>query len=269
MTETNSEDRVARITLEKAFSNFYPDAANAHVYPELTFLAADSFPQQMHSLFRFSGRLREEAIVTVAYYGRGHDSAELARLLTEHGSDKAHNHGYTPAYARIFAELGNKPLSILEIGLGTNAPAAICTMGPQGVPGASVRAFRDFLPNAQVYGADIDRNILFSEERIRTAYVDQLDPASFETMTEELGESRFDLIIDDGLHSPMANLNTLLFGLKAVKDGGYVVIEDIAAGPRLDIWQMVRNVLDPAVYSSVLLRGVTTAHLFVVHKKKT
>ena len=31
---------------------------------------------------------------------------------------------------------------------------------------ASVRAFRDFLKKAQIYGADIDKKILFKEDRI-------------------------------------------------------------------------------------------------------
>ena len=30
-------------------------------------------------------------------------------------------------------------------------------------------------PNAQIYGADIDKNILKDEERIKTFYVDQTD----------------------------------------------------------------------------------------------
>ena len=48
-------------------------------------------------------------------------------------------------------------------------------MGLSGRPWACVRGWRDLSPNALVYGADIDRNILFEEDRIKTFYCDQLD----------------------------------------------------------------------------------------------
>ena len=46
-------------------------------------------------------------------------------------------------------------------------------MGKYGKPGASVKAFRDFFSNANIYGADIDKEILFKEHKISTFYVDQ------------------------------------------------------------------------------------------------
>ena len=47
-----------------------------------------------------------------------------------------------------------------------------------GKPGASLRVWRDYFPNAIIYGADIDKDILFAEERIKTFYIDQLDPVA-------------------------------------------------------------------------------------------
>ena len=41
------------------------------------------------------------------------------------------------------------------------------------------------------------------------------------------GSQRFDLVIDDGLYAPGANLNVLEFALQHLRPGGYVVIEDI------------------------------------------
>ena len=37
----------------------------------------------------------------------------------------------------------------------------------------------------------------------------------------------FDVVIDDGMHSIGASLNTLYFGLRHVRPGGFVVVEDI------------------------------------------
>ena len=100
-------------------------------------------------------------------------------------------------------------------------------MGSGGRPGASLYAFKEYLPKANIYGADIDKNILFNEDRIKTCFVDQLDLKSFENIKNTFGEIQYDLIIDDGLHSIGANLNTLLFALDNVKLNGWIVIEDI------------------------------------------
>jgi predicted O-methyltransferase YrrM len=89
-----------------------------------------------------------------------------------------------------------------------------------------LRAFRDWAPKAEVVGADIDRGVLFSEERIATHYVDQTDHDSLDLLARTAGKG-FDLIIDDGLHLPHANLNTIEFLLPLLKPGGVMVIEDI------------------------------------------
>jgi hypothetical protein len=62
-----------------------------------------------------------------------------------------------------------------ECGLGTNNPNLLSSMGSMGKPGASLRVWRDYFLNAIIYGADIDKDILFAEEKIKTFYIDQLD----------------------------------------------------------------------------------------------
>ena len=111
--------------------------------------------------------------------------------------------------------------------MGTNDPKLVSSMGSGGRPGASLYAFKEYLPNANIYGADIDKNILFNEERINTCYVDQLDIKTFNNIKNTFGNIKYDLIIDDGLHSIGANLNTLLFALNNIKINGWIVIEDI------------------------------------------
>jgi SAM-dependent methyltransferase len=160
----------------------------------------------------------------------------LGRLLTKHGSDKATKHNYHLLYAHILNP--KTTTSLLEIGLGTNNTDVPSHMGEGGSPGASLRAFRDYLPGAEIYGADIDERILFQEPRIKTFKVDQTEPASLGRIVS----GPFDLIIDDGLHAPHANLATLGFALRKLKPNGWVVIEDIT--PRaLPIWQVVDRLL--------------------------
>lgn len=177
--------------------------------------------------------------------------AALGELFVTYGSDKATLHNYHCLYGHILGE-PRRISSILEIGMGTNNPDVVSNMGVQGRPGASLRAFRDFLPHALVYGADVDRRILFSEDRIRTFFVDQLDPAALSALGEQLPEN-LDLIIDDGLHAPDANLNTLAFALPRVRVGGWIVIEDIAPAA-LPFWQVVAALI-PGRFEKYILRG--------------
>jgi hypothetical protein len=162
----------------------------------------------------------------------------IKELFDRHGSDKANYHNYHELYGCILSD-HTKVHSVLEIGLGTNNTDIACNMGSGGKPGASLRAFRDYFPEASIYGADIDHSILFEEERIRTFHVDQTDPESFEKLAGSL-PGEIDLIIDDGLHAPNANLLTFLFGVKKVSAGGWVVIEDVTSPV---IWQTVAALL--------------------------
>lgn len=163
-------------------------------------------------------------------------AASLKMFLDRYGSDKAGYHNYHHLYGAILS--GRRFVrAVLEVGIGSNNIDVVSNMGAAGNPGASLRAFRDFLGDAHIYGCDIDRGILFDEERISTFFVDQTNPASFDALALEL-PVELDLVIDDGLHSPRANIETLCFGLSRLRVGGWVVVEDIVADA-LPIWQVI------------------------------
>jgi hypothetical protein len=142
-------------------------------------------------------------------YSRKLDTRELADLFRERGSDKSTYHNYHLVYGHLLAGKRDHALHIVEIGLGTNNIDVPSNMGLFGKPGASLRAFRDWAPHASVFGADVDRRILFMEDRIETFWVDQTDPTSLQDLAMRLSDKKFDLIIDDGLHVPAANFNTI------------------------------------------------------------
>jgi len=83
----------------------------------------------------------------------------LTELMDKYGSDKGTFHGYTNVYENILNKKRHNIELVLEIGIGTNDPNLPSTMGKYGKPGASLRAWRDYLPNAQIVGLDIDRKI--------------------------------------------------------------------------------------------------------------
>lgn len=154
---------------------------------------------------------------------------QVCRVMTKYGSDKGRSNNYTPLYSTLFGERGGQPLRLLELGLGTNDPDVPSNMGVFGVPGASLRAWRELFPKALVYGADIDRRILLQEDRIRTFYCDQLDALSIRDLWSQ-PELKYgaDIIIEDGLHTFEASVSFLEGSLGQLGPGGTYITEDIA-----------------------------------------
>lgn len=189
----------------------------------------------------------------------------LKRELDRHGSDKANSHDYHLVYSQIIGT-PEKVENIFEIGLGTNNEDVVSNMGAQGRPGASLRALKAYCKNASIYGADIDTRILFEEERIKTFYIDQKSPASFEKILPLIPSQKFDLVIDDGLHSPDANINSLIFGLQLIKELGWVVVEDINP-TALNIWKCVGAALHST--HNCCIYQASGGLLFAAQKKPT
>ena len=186
----------------------------------------------------------------------------LKSLLDAYGSDKATYHNYHYLYGPILTQR-ERVKNILEIGIGTNFGDVVSTMGMDGKPGASLRAFRDFLPGANILGGDIDKRILFHEDRINTYHVDQMDVDSLKRLARQIPED-LDLIIDDGLHAPAANIAVLSFAITKVRPGGWIVIEDIA-DKALPFWDVVAAILPADCKCQVVkIRG---ANAFVVERK--
>lgn len=189
-------------------------------------------------------------------------SENLKKLFCKYGSDKSTSHNYHFVYGKVLKN-PSAVTALLEIGLGTNNKDVVSNMGVQGLPGASIRAFRDYLPAAKVYGADVDKRILFEEERIKTFYVDQTNLDTFNDLGRNVCKD-FDLIIDDGLHSPNANIAVMLFALNRLKVKGWLVIEDIVPCTA-PIWQVIASILPSEAYKSYLIEA-KDGHVFAVQK---
>ena len=100
-------------------------------------------------------------------------------------------------------------------------------MGKLGKPGASLRVWRDYFPNASIFGADIDEKILFKERNIKTFFIDQLDVQSIKNMWKKINKTNFDLMIDDGLHTFDAGINLFKNSIKYLSKTGIYLIEDV------------------------------------------
>ncbi len=166
----------------------------------------------------------------------------LCKIMGDHGSDKGHEnimasrHNYTQVYHALFEPVRQGPLRVFELGLGTNNIHVPSNMGPYGRPGASLRGWVDYFPNARVFGADIDKDILFQTDRIRTFYCDQTDPKCVRNMWKhpDLLEP-FHIIVEDGLHTMDANVCFFENSVHKLHRGGCYIIEDITRDT-LDAW---------------------------------
>ena len=163
----------------------------------------------------------------------------LSELCEKYGSDKGfinpdsrkpYNwipNSYASYYHSIFNLNRDNIKLIFECGLGTNNPNLASNMTDTGMPGASLRVWRDYFKNSKIYGGDIDKEILFEADRIKTFYVDQLNANSIINMWKNINLDNFDIIIEDGLHTPEANLNFFFNSFDRLKKNGIYVIEDV------------------------------------------
>jgi hypothetical protein len=156
---------------------------------------------------------------------------ELCSIMEKHGSDKgSHNmrewHNYTTLYSALFSDKRDSIQTVFELGLGTNFTDIPSNMGIHGKPGASHRGWAEYFPNALVYGADIDKRVLFNTDRISTYYCDQLNPATIKEMWEHM-PIEFDIMLDDGLHLFASNKCFFDNSFHKLAVGGTYIVEDI------------------------------------------
>lgn len=239
---------------------FSAGSANDHLNKHLWSRGASLFIPQINQLLEEHTDYHFN-IIDMQHFQNDH-SEILGNVLANNQSDKSTTHDYHILYSFIFDKFVGDA-NILEIGLGTNNPNLVSSMGVYGRPGASLYAFREYLPNANIYGGDIDRDILFESDRIKTCFTDQLDIRSFENISNSFGKIKYDLIIDDGLHSIGANFNTLLFALQNVNENGWIVIEDIHIENN---WKSIDFILKTSGKFKTYMIKAKGGHLYVVNK---
>ena len=157
----------------------------------------------------------------------------LSSLIEKYGSDKNISE-YSELYNYVFETNGKEKInSFLEIGVGTLEPhipsSFIGNLNyfPEYKPGNSLRAYREFFPNAQIYGVDVAEDCRMEEDRLKTFIFDSTD---LQLCNTNLGSNSFDIIIDDGLHTAHGQLQTLKNLFNRVRYDGFYVIEDLGGG---------------------------------------
>jgi hypothetical protein len=155
----------------------------------------------------------------------------LHEIFERHGTDKA-GHGYAKIYEPLLEPRRETIRLVLEVGIGTmihNAPSTMRGYVPDDYqPGASLRAWREYFPNAVIWGVDTQRDTQFREHRIVTCLADTTDENQ---VNAALSGVVFDLIIDDGCHLLQSQRATAKHLWKHLNHGGLYVIEDVTDFP--------------------------------------
>lgn len=127
----------------------------------------------------------------------------LHEIGLKYGTDKATHHGYCDFYERELE--GLNPKRILEIGVKD---------------GASLRMWKEFYPDAEVIGIDINPPIKVPDCEVYQ--IDQTDVYHLRLL------ANFDLIIDDGSHMTLHQQISFfqLYNFQLNTNGAYI-IEDI------------------------------------------
>lgn len=165
---------------------------------------------------------------------------DLCKLADIYRVDKCpkYNHTYTPEYDKLLSPLRNDTKLLLEIGIG-NIPLMKGLTAADYKPGASLRMWRDYFPNAQIIGCDILANVQFEENRIKTFITDQSNVDSLNTLIKNVKayQPEPDIILDDGSHEEQHMVTSFKTLWKALKPGGIYIIEDV----RLTFYDRITN----------------------------
>ena len=142
----------------------------------------------------------------------------LGKLFDKYKCDKTAKHMYDTVYEPLFEKHKDDEINILEIGV---------------FKGASTMALLEYFPNAQIHGIDVFKRVAipdtvcYGQERVHLMRGDSQNMAIGPRVRSAWGAIKFDIIIDDAMHTPAANMKTLHACLPLLNDVGTYFIEDV------------------------------------------
>jgi hypothetical protein len=86
--------------------------------------------------------------------------------------------------------------------------------------------WREYFPDAEIFGLDGQQQLLFQEERIKTHICDLGSLESLERAASWVG-TRLDIVFDDGSHQPQHQIDTAEVFVPLLSENGIYIIEDV------------------------------------------
>ena len=151
-----------------------------------------------------------ESITGHTYFSYVSQREELYKIHPHLMTDKYYVHSYIPVYDKLFKNVKNDKLNILEIGISH---------------GGSLNLWNQFFTNSTIHGIDIEKSPtwLINHDEIKVAQTDAYSKNAltlFDNVT-------YDIIIDDGPHTLESMIIAVELYLNKVNKGGMLIIEDI------------------------------------------
>jgi hypothetical protein len=140
----------------------------------------------------------------------------LVRLGEFFKTDKWGEHSYLRHYQTHFHDLRSKRINVLEIGVGG--------YGNTVIGGNSLRMWKAYFRQANIFGIDIYDKRPLEEKRIKIFQGSQVDEAFLKDVIDQIGG--VDVIIDDGSHINADVIRTFEILFPLLRRGGIYAIED-------------------------------------------
>jgi len=139
-------------------------------------------------------------------------TCELAKKegMEIHCSDKGTHHSYIEIYEKLFKKYKTESINLLEIGVNR---------------GYSLYTWKNYFTNAKnLVGIEYQPNIVYKKDGVKLIYSDIND---INHVNNELGDMKFDIIIDDGSHRIEDQLFAFEYLNTRLNTNGLYIIEDI------------------------------------------
>lgn len=189
-------------------------------------------------------------------------STPLCDFCVQYGTDKV-IWGYTPFYHTLLDPRRPYVKTVLEVG--------ICGFRdiPNNVVGASLFVWRDYFPNAEIYGLDNDGRFIFNDQqRIHTRLADAYDQPQFAAALADMGvrEGSIDFFVDDAVHEPHFQVKLVHDAWPYIRPGGVFAIEEGCPYklPNGDIGYMTKDF--PSDARTTIVHTHKPEVLLLVHK---
>ena len=163
----------------------------------------------------------------------------LGDLFVKYGTDKG-IWGYTPYYEKLMEPRRHEVKRVLEIGICGHRDI------PNNVVGASLFVWREYFPNAEIYGIDNDSRFVFNDQhRIHTALCDAYDRTQLQDVLAKWGSPSFDMIVDDAVHDPEPQIKLMNDLAPYLPPEALYFMEDVCP------YKMANNDLERGLYDHI------------------
>lgn len=135
----------------------------------------------------------------------------MSRLIDfARDTDKFFAHQYIEVYEGLLEPIRHRVRNVLEVGINT---------------GNSHRMWRDYFPQAQIFGVDIYDFCggMEGEDRIDVRFMD----AYSQDALDSFGSLKFDVLIDDGPHTLASQQFFVERYCRLMAEGAVLIVEDI------------------------------------------